>query len=78
MCENLISELIHDAAGVGDMTFMGTYERMTAYLWGHATCEARGQHEGDVSSCEDEGGEVDIITFSALSGLAGVVVSISK
>ena len=60
------------------MTVMGTYERMTAYLWGHATCEARGQHEGAVSSCEDEGGEVDIITFSALSGLAGVVVSISK
>ena len=45
------------------MTFMGTYERMTAYLWGHATCEARGQHEWDVSSCEDEGGEVDIINI---------------
>ena len=39
MCENVISELIPDAAGVGDMTVMGTYERMRAYLWGHATCE---------------------------------------
>ena len=72
MCENVISELIHEAAGVGDMTFMRTYERMTAYLWGHATCE------GMCHLAKMRGARWILSTFSALSGLAGVVVSISK